>query len=353
MILFGFLDEKSYHYSDVLAKSPERQDEVLALIKFYCKTEFLYGLQIMKLHNILPAVCLAAYGCAAPALYHPAEKGDIAAMRSLLDAGADPNGARKSWGNFTPLHMAVANSRLEAAKLLIARGADVNKEAYLNSSRQARPLHFAACAGNISMIKLLLDNGADPEPGGGECANQVWGIIHGIVMYSPLELAEKNGHTLAASLIRDAITSKAGLTAGGAKNAGEYGPIINALLNGYSGAGKTIAVAGFSYADGRVSADGNVVSERVTTELIKLGKLKVVERKEIEKVLRELKLQVSGLMDQDSAKKLGKMLGADLLVIGTMVELPGKKLELNARLAGVDSGEAYSAVSGQVEKNWL
>jgi len=35
------------------------------------------------------------------------------------------------------------------------------------------------------------------------------------------------------------------------------------------------------------------------------------------------------------------------------VELPGKKLELNARLAGVDSGEAYSAVSGQVEKNWL
>jgi curli biogenesis system outer membrane secretion channel CsgG len=96
-----------------------------------------------------------------------------------------------------------------------------------------------------------------------------------------------------------------------------------------------------------------VVSERVTTELIRLGKLKVVERKEIEKVLRELKLQMSGQIDQDSTKRLGKMLGADLLVIGTMTELPGKKLELNARLAGVESGEAYSAVSGQVEKNWI
>ncbi|HAT73287.1 MAG TPA: hypothetical protein DCS63_10780 [Elusimicrobia bacterium] len=307
----------------------------------------------MKLKNILLAGGVAACGCAAPALYHPAEKGDIGAMGALLDSGADPNESRKAWGNATPLHMAAANSRLEAARLLIARGADVNKEAYINRSRQARPIHYAACTGNVAMLKLLLDSGADPEPGGGECAEPGWSMTDNIEMLPPLALAEKNGHPMAAALLREAIAARAGLTAGGTKNAGDYGPIANALLNGYRGDGKTIAVAGFSYADGRASADGNVVSERVTTELIKTGKLKVVERKEIEKVLRELKLQVSGQMDQDSAKKLGKLLGADLLVIGTMTELPGNKLELNVRLAGVESGEAYSAVSGQVEKNWL
>jgi len=307
----------------------------------------------VKFKNLILAGCLGASGCAAPALYHPSEKGDVGRMKALLDAGADPNEATKAWGRLTPLHMAAANSRLEAARLLIARGADVNKEAETNSSRHARPIHFAACTGNISMLKLLLDAGADPEPGGGECADPGWSVTDRIVMLSPLELAKKNGHELAAALLKEAIAAKAGITAGGARNAGEYGPIVNALLNSYKGSGRTIAVAGFSYADGRASSDGSVVSERVTTELIKLGKLKVVERKEIEKVLGELKLQVSGQLDQDSARKLGKMLGADLLVIGTMTELPGNKLELNVRLAGVESGEAYAAVSSQVEKNWL
>ena len=117
--------------------------------------------------------------------------------------------------------------------------------------------------------------------------------------------------------------------------------------------GKTIAVAGFSYADGRVSTDGNVVAERVTTELIKTKKLKVVERKEIQKVLGELRLQSAGAIDQASAKKIGSMLGADLIVIGTLAELPGNKLELNVRMAGVESGEAISAVSGHVVKDWI
>lgn len=307
----------------------------------------------MKSLYLLTAACLLACGCATPALYRPAESGDVTALRALLDKGADPNEATWAWGHMAPLHMAVANSQVEAARLLIERGADVNKVARINSSRQARPLHYAACAGNTSMVKLLLESGADPEPGGGECANPGWGIMDDIVMVQPLVLAEKNGHTMAAALIKEAIAAKAGLTSGGMKNSGEYRPIVGALLKDYRGAGKTIAVAGFSYADGRASSDGRVVAERITTELIKHGGLKVVERREIEKVLGELKLQLSGQMDQDSVKKIGKMLGADLLVIGTITALPGGKLELNARLAGVESGEAYSAVSGQVEKNWL
>jgi curli biogenesis system outer membrane secretion channel CsgG len=169
---------------------------------------------------------------------------------------------------------------------------------------------------------------------------------------TPLQVAEKRGHSVVAQLIKSAISSRLGLTAGSAKNADAYGPLIGALLKDYKGTGRTIAVAGFTRPDGRATADGTIVAERVTTELIRQKRLTVVERKAIEKVLSELKLQLSGI-DADSTRKLGKMLGADLLVVGTVTELPGDRLEVNLRLAGVETGEAISAASGQVARDWL
>lgn len=309
----------------------------------------------MKNIHLCAALTLFTCGCAAPQLYHPAEKGDVAAMRALLDAGADPNEARKAWGNATPLHMAAAGSRLEAARLLIERGADVNREAVINSSRQARPLHYAACSGNVSMVQLLLESGADPEPGGGECASPSYSMLGEIRMMSPLELAEQNNHAAAASLIKEAINAKAGLVArGGAlKRISTYSALADSLLKNDPGEGKAVAVAGFAYTDGRASGDGSVISERLTTELVKRSGLKVVERKAIEKMFEELKLQSSGAISQESAKRVGKMLGADWVAVGTLSELPGELIELNARLVNVESGEIISAVSGQVEKNWI
>ncbi|HNW43453.1 MAG TPA: ankyrin repeat domain-containing protein [Elusimicrobiales bacterium] len=309
----------------------------------------------MKKNFVLAAGVLLVCGCAAPALYNSAGKGDLAAVRALLAAGADPNEHTNLYANETPLHMAVWNSRIEVARLLIEHGADVNFEAVASSVGHKKvfgtPLHYAACRGNVEMVQLLLESGANPDPGPGLCAGATG--FDDIDMGTPLQLADKRGNKMAAELIKSAISAKLGLTAGGAKNADEYGPIVGALLKGYQGAGKTIAVAGFSYADGRASSDGDVVAARVTTELIKLKKLKVVERKEIQKMLAELKLQNTGAIGPDSAKKLGRLLGADLLVVGTMAELPGRVLELNVRLADVESGEAIGAVSGQVRMNWL
>lgn len=299
-------------------------------------------------------LALLGCGCAAPALYRSAEQGDVPTLRALLDSGADPNEASKLWGNATPLHMAAAESQLEAAKLLIARGADVNRVAVINRARQARPLHYAACAGNVSMVRLLLENGADPEPGGGECASPSYTMLGEIRMYSPLELAEKNGHAMAAELIKQAIAAKSGLVArdGTLKQVGTYASVADGLLKDRPWEGKAVAVAGFAYADGRASGDGAVMSERLTTELVKRRGLKVVERKAIQKMLEELKLQQSGAMNQDSAKRLGKMLGADWVAVGSLAGLPGGLIELNARLVDAESGEVLGAVTAQLEKNW-
>ncbi|MEW5906737.1 MAG: ankyrin repeat domain-containing protein [Elusimicrobiota bacterium] len=299
---------------------------------------------------LLPLFFSAGCFLKAPALYHVARGNETARMAELLEKGADPN---ERWGfmhGSTPLHAAAESGALDTARLLIERGADVNARGTWGGVQKNTPLHYAACVGHASMVRLLLEKGADPDPGPGGC----WSVSNVKVKEgAPLELAEKNGHSMAAGLIRAAIEGKLGITAGGAAVAGQYAPLVSALLKDYAGEGRTIAVTRFSYADGRPSTDGNIVAERFTTELIRLKKLKVVERDQIERVLSELKLQNAGAIDPESARRIGRMLGADLLVIGGMVELPGAVLELNVRLAEVESGQAVGAASGRVPRDWV
>ena len=53
----------------------------------------------------------------------------------------------------TPLMLAAINNHLELAKVLIERGAEVNKTGWT-------PLHYAATRGHREMMRLLLDNDA-------------------------------------------------------------------------------------------------------------------------------------------------------------------------------------------------
>jgi len=133
--------------------------------------------------------------------------------------------------------------------------------------------------------------------------------------------------------------------------ADQYSGLVSDLLKGCSGDRK-IAVANFAYEDGRASGDGEVVSARLTTELVKLKKFRVAERKEIEKVFAELKLQRSGAMDAGSVKDAGKLLGADWMVLGTLTELSSGRIEVNARLVSVESGEIINASAARVKKDW-
>lgn len=299
---------------------------------------------------LLPLFFTAGCFASAPDLYHVSRRNQTDKMAALLEKGADPNERWKFMHGERPLHAAAEGNALDAARLLIEHGADVNARGTWGISATDTALHYAACTGYVGMVRLLLEKGADPDPGPGHCGTHTTAKVK---EGSPLDLAEKNGHTMAAGLIRDAINGKLGITAGAAGNAAQYAPLVSALLGEYSGGGKTIAVAGFSYSDGRGSTDGNIVAERFTTELIRLKRLKVVERDQIERVLSELKLQNAGAIDPESAKRIGRMLGADLLIIGGMVELPGAVLELNVRLAEVESGQAVGAASGRVNRDWV
>jgi uncharacterized protein len=59
----------------------------------------------------------------------------------------------KNLAGETPLMLAAINNQLELAKVLIGRGADVNKQGWT-------PLHYAATRGHREMMRLLLENEA-------------------------------------------------------------------------------------------------------------------------------------------------------------------------------------------------
>ncbi len=87
-------------------------------------------------------------------LGNAAKAGDIAEIERLLNEGADVNES----GLASPLFYAIQYKHTDAARLLIKRGADVNK-----ASAWGPPIHEAAKRGNAEIVGLLLEKGADPS----------------------------------------------------------------------------------------------------------------------------------------------------------------------------------------------
>ncbi|MFA7007612.1 MAG: CsgG/HfaB family protein, partial [Elusimicrobiales bacterium] len=113
-----------------------------------------------------------------------------------------------------------------------------------------------------------------------------------------------------------------------------------------------IAVLEFPYTNGKASDGPVIVQERLTTLLAGNGKLTLIERNLLNKVLGELKLQASGAVNEEAALKLGKLLGADAVVTGTLNDLKEGETEVNARLVETGSGKILSAGAAGIKKTW-
>ena len=61
---------------------------------------------------------------------------------------------------------------------------------------------------------------------------------------------------------------------------------------------------------------GNLVSDMFTTEFMRVPGWRLVERSQIRKVLQELDLSLTELIQKKSAQEIGKLLGVDMVAIG-------------------------------------
>ena len=99
---------------------------------------------------------LSSIGFTPRAMYDGIKNGDIDTVRYYLDEGVNANA--KDFTNHTPLHWAVSNNKVDIAKLLIDRGADLHTK-YDNDEHTI--LHLGVQHNSKDMAELLIENGAD------------------------------------------------------------------------------------------------------------------------------------------------------------------------------------------------
>ncbi len=89
---------------------------------------------------------------------------------------------------------------------------------------------------------------------------------------------------------------------------------------------------------------GSMIAEMFTTEIVESRAFRIVEREQLEKVLKELKVAQSGIVDTTQAQKVGKMVGAAVIVTGSVMKV-GERLRIDSRIIEVETGVIVSADS--------
>lgn len=97
---------------------------------------------------------------------------------------------------------------------------------------------------------------------------------------------------------------------------------------------------------------GFIISELLMSRLVKENYFFVCERKQLDKILSELKLRGSGATDETTVSTLGKLVGADIIIVGSVSEL-GAFFNINTRVIEVKTSRILSAHSQTIEKREL
>jgi len=87
---------------------------------------------------------------------------------------------------------------------------------------------------------------------------------------------------------------------------------------------------------------GIIVAEWFITALVKAGRFDVIERGLIQKLLEEQKLSMSGIVDENTATKIGKFLGVKTIISGSVMKLQNV-IEINARIIDVETASIIAA----------
>jgi len=135
-----------------------------------------------------------------------------------------------------------------------------------------------------------------------------------------------------------------------------------------------VAVVDFTNQSGEPAYDALMagITANFLDELQKTGNFRLIERKHMETVLAELKLNMSGLVEPGNAKQIGKQLGVDAFVFGSLSSVKYSKnkqtilimwtegqktdIALDARIVNVETGEIISSSKATAyvkQRSWV
>lgn len=111
-----------------------------------------------------------------------------------------------------------------------------------------------------------------------------------------------------------------------------------------------VAVSGFTVQDGRSMGLLNLLNEMAVVEIGRIDTLTLVEREKLDLVLEEQALALSDLVDTSKAITIGRLLTADYIVTGSVIEMSGS-LVIFGRIVNIESGEIESVAQVIVPRN--
>jgi hypothetical protein len=108
----------------------------------------------------------------------------------------------------------------------------------------------------------------------------------------------------------------------------------------------TLAIASVDARAGATADQASLLGDLFTATLVNDGKVRVVERAQIAKVMKEQALAQSGMMSDDAQIQLGKLVGARWMVVAA-VAVEGRGFVLSAR--AIDSTSAQIAFADSIK----
>lgn len=86
------------------------------------------------------------------------------------------------------------------------------------------------------------------------------------------------------------------------------------------------------------------LADMLITGLSKIGAFAVVERAQLQQVMRELGLGATGAISPETAQQMGKLLGAETLLLGSFAtDVSGEKMRIDARIVETETGLTLKA----------
>jgi len=87
---------------------------------------------------------------------------------------------------------------------------------------------------------------------------------------------------------------------------------------------------------------GKMISEFLTTAAVNTAAFNIAEREQLAKVLKELELNQTGIINEGEAREIGRMVGAEVILTGSVSRI-GNAMRIDARFIDVESGNIIAA----------